>query len=82
MTGCSLEGARPVRPGILRILRTFYRLRHDFYLCHALATLSMSSSDAGAARIATTDDKNVLALAVDELVLAELHACEDAVLLR
>ena len=42
----------------------------------------MSSSDAGAARIATTDDKNVLALAVDELVLAELHACEDAVLLR
>ena len=42
----------------------------------------MSRSDAVAARIATTDDKNVLALAVDELVLAELHACEDAVLLR
>ena len=82
MTRCGLEGARPVRPRILRILRAFNRLGHDFNLRDALAALTMSRSDAVGARIAAADDQYILSFGGNALVLREFHASEDTVLLR
>ena len=53
----------------------------DLYLCDALASLTMSGTDAVRTRIATTDDEHVLALGGDALILRELHACQHTVLL-
>ena len=82
MTGCSLQCARPVWPRILRILRTLYWLRHDLNLSYTLATLTMSRTDTVGTCITTTDNQDILALAVDQFILRELHAGKDSVLLR
>ena len=82
MTGCGLEGAGPFGPGVLGIFGTLYGLRHDLNLGHALAALTVGSADAVGTSVTTTDDQHVLALGGDAFVLGELHACEDAVLLR
>ena len=42
----------------------------------------MSGTDTVGTRITTTDDQYILALAVDQFVLRELHTGEDTVLLR
>ncbi len=42
----------------------------------------MCSTDTVTTRITTTDNQDILALAVNKLILRELHTCQDAVLLR
>ena len=82
VAGCSLEGARPVGPGVLRIFGAFRRTGHNLYLRDAAAALTMGCADAVAARVAAADDEHVLVFGGDALIGRKLHAGEDAVLLR
>lgn len=76
-----LEGARIVRPGVLRIYGSLDGLGHNLYLGDALAALTVGGADAVGACVAATDDEYVLSLGGDALFLRELDACEYAVLL-
>ena len=73
MTRCSLQGARPVGPWVLRILWTLDRLRHNLNLSNTLTSLTMGSSDTVRASITTTDYEYILALGSYALILRELH---------
>ena len=82
MTRGGLEGARPVGPGVLWVFRTFHRLRHNLNLSHALATLTMGSTNTVRTSITTTNHQHILAFGSNAIVLAELHASQHTVLLR
>jgi hypothetical protein len=77
-----LEGARPVGPWVLWVLRTFNGLRHNLNLSHALATLTVGSTNTVRTSITTTNHKYILALGCYAFVFRELHTSEDAILLR
>ena len=76
-----LEGARPIGPGVLRVIGSLHGLGHDFNLRHAPAPLPMGCSDAVATGVAAANDQHVFAFGTDELVFAELDAGKHTILL-
>ena len=82
VTRGGLERAWPVGPRALRVVGPFYGLRHNLYLGDAAATLAVGGADAVGARVAATNDEDVLAVGGDALILCKLHACQHTVLLR
>ena len=81
VTRSSLEGAGPLGPGVLWILGAFDGLGHDLDLRDALAALAMGGADAVGAGVAAADYQYIFSFGSNALVLRELHAGEDAVLL-
>ena len=77
-----LEGARPVGPGILRVIRTFDGLRHNLNLSNALTTLAMSRADAIGTGVTTANHKHILALGRYAIVLVKLDTSQHTILLR
>ena len=65
MARSGLEGAGPEGPGILRVVGTDGRLRHDFDLRHAAASLAVGRAYAVAPGVAAADDEDVLPLGGD-----------------
>ena len=68
MTRCGLEGAGPVGPGVLWVLRTFNGFGHNLNLGYTLATLTMGRSDTVTTCITTTNH-NIFSFSGDALIL-------------
>ena len=80
--GGGLQRSRIARPRVGRVVGALHGARHDFYLRHAAASLTVRGADAVAACVAAAYHQDILSLGCDALLVSELDACQHAVLLR
>ena len=72
MTIVDSENTWPLRPGVVTSARV-WRLRNDFQIDDALASMAHRRSDAVITGITTTDYNDVLILRVDEFAIGQLR---------